>query len=1109
MSRSRHTGQGLMFEELHSRTPYIIEQLEIYNWGPFSGLHRAEIDPHGSAIIGQTGSGKTTLVDALMTLVAARPLYNLASTGGHESDRDLISYIRGVSGEGNESGDNAHIARGGSTVTAVGARFTAGKQHVSLTGLFWLDGSSSSMSDLKRLWIFSRNSELGIGDWLELHREGGARAVKRFAREQSNIRPHDSKKAYLAQLRRFFEVGENAFSLLNRAAGLKQLNSIDALFRELVLEDKSAFKRAADVVNGFDVLKEIHSELEIARAQQQSLLPIEAEERVRLRKSEEAERLFRLKQILPVWFATQGHSLWQQKHTSLSDELAQSERLSADLTNRQHKQEHEADDLHRLYIEQGGGNIELLEQQITTQETILRGCQREAHDYLQLAKALDFDVTLSEAALAGNQQRSEVVRRENEPKLAELDQRRDQQGGSLFSTKEREVSLKTALQEARSHSGSNIDSRYLKFKLDLTEALGINLNAVAYAAELVEIKAEEKAWRGAIERAIGSHRLRLIVPGEQMQQALAWVNLRDNRLHVRLLDAAEYSGRASFLNDGFTHKLNFGKHPLREVAKTFLADIDRHCVESSVVLHRTPHAMTVEGMMSGKHGQFDKQDQRRLDTDWMTGFSNRDRLRELEHELSQAGHEAVEKEKLFTRTKEQHEQLGHQIQLLSRLENLQFSEIDTASAETMLLRLRQQLEQLQDPDSDTTRAKEQWQQAKQKLHQCQQKLLENEQQKKIFQAEMKRAKDKINLLFKRMSNVLSAEQQSIGDSQFGKIAIDEIEHIDDKEREASDISQKQLTKAESTLSATEKRLISLMGNAKTKDTGALAEAGTDIRDISNYLQQLELLTKEALPEKVERFLEYLNKSSDEGVTQLLAYIDNEAAIIEERIEELNQTMVKVDFQPGCYLQLQPRRVIHETLTTIQKAQRHLRSAALKEDQGESHYRALVEMVRLLRDAVERNKTVGAKALLDPRYRLQFYVSVIERDGERVIEVRTGSQGGSGGEKEIITSYILTASLSYALCPDGMGHPLFGTVVLDEAFSKSSQAVAARIIEALRQFGLHPLFITPNKEMRLLRSHTRSAILVHRRGQRATTTSLSWEELDQQARKRLEHSNENT
>ncbi len=73
-------------------------------------------------------------------------------------------------------------------------------------------------------------------------------------------------------------------------------------------------------------------------------------------------------------------------------------------------------------------------------------------------------------------------------------------------------------------------------------------------------------------------------------------------------------------------------------------------------------------------------------------------------------------------------------------------------------------------------------------------------------------------------------------------------------------------------------------------------------------------------------------------------------------------------------------------------------------------------------------------------------------------------------------------------------------MLDEAFSKSSHAVAGRIISALNEFGLHPLFVTPNKEMRLLRAHTRSAILVHRKDLRATLTSLSWEELEAHAEK---------
>ncbi len=63
------------------------------------------------------------------------------------------------------------------------------------------------------------------------------------------------------------------FTLLNRAAGLKQLNSIDEIFRELVLDDKSAFDRAIEVSAEFDNLAAIHAELELAKKQQESLVP--------------------------------------------------------------------------------------------------------------------------------------------------------------------------------------------------------------------------------------------------------------------------------------------------------------------------------------------------------------------------------------------------------------------------------------------------------------------------------------------------------------------------------------------------------------------------------------------------------------------------------------------------------------------------------------------------------------------------------------------------------------------------------------------------------------------------------------------------------------------
>lgn len=55
---------------------------------------------------------------------------------------------------------------------------------------------------------------------------------------------------------------------------------------------------------------------------------------------------------------------------------------------------------------------------------------------------------------------------------------------------------------------------------------------------------------------------------------------------------------------------------------------------------------------------------------------------------------------------------------------------------------------------------------------------------------------------------------------------------------------------------------------------------------------------------------------------------------------------------------------------------------------------------------------------------------------------------------------------------------------------------------LREFGLHAVFITANKEMRLLRHHTRSAVVVHRRGVESSLVSLSWEALDEHYQQRI-------
>lgn len=120
-------------------------------------------------------------------------------------------------------------ARSGKTVSAIAARFSNGEAPLTIAALFSFDGTSSALADLKRLWIYSQAVDQSLDHWLQIYHDGGARALKALGRETTGLHVHDTKGTYLAQVKRFFEVGDNAFALVNRATGLKQLHSIDSV----------------------------------------------------------------------------------------------------------------------------------------------------------------------------------------------------------------------------------------------------------------------------------------------------------------------------------------------------------------------------------------------------------------------------------------------------------------------------------------------------------------------------------------------------------------------------------------------------------------------------------------------------------------------------------------------------------------------------------------------------------------------------------------------------------------------------------------------------------------------------------------------------------------
>ncbi|WP_337924602.1 ATP-binding protein [Spongiibacter nanhainus] len=1083
---------------------YILQTIELFNWGGFNGLHQADIDASGTAIIGPTGSGKTTLVDALMTLITANPKYNLASTGGHESDRDLASYVRGVSGPGTGGDAQSHIARTGKTVTALSATLSNGENVVRLGAMLWFDGTSTSPSDMKKLWLFSTSADHTLQRWLTLHHEGGMRALRQLDKTETAIWTYPSKKAFLARVRDFFEVRDNAFNLLNRAAGLKQLNSIDEIFRELVLDDKSQFARAREVADSFNDLTAIHDELEIARRQQRSLEPI----KTTWQKYQENELVIaekvRLQQILPIWLGEQGYRIWKAEAARLADEHSQAEAARNTAQEDYDNQLRIRDQLNEAYLRLGGSDIQTLENLIREKQSKLDRCNKHATQYQQLVRQLDLPEEIHRETVAANQTEASTRLEQIEQDHEDAKQTAFEHGSQRFQANKDLQALKEELADIETRPSSNIRRDYQLFRSLLAEELAISESELPFVGELIQVKPEDQHWRGAIERAIGSHRLRILVPKQAVDGALRWVNSRHNALHVRILEVALPEKSVHFFEDGFTRKLQYKDHPYREAVKDLLAGLDRHCVDSPTALRHTPHAMTVEGLLSGRARFFDKQDQKRLQDDWQTGFNNRDRLASLTQQIAETKEQltklAAEEEKAKGRVAVLHQQIS----ALHTLASLDYNEINTPQAKQELEEQKSKLQALIEPGSDASAAKAKLDAANVTLTNLDTAKTKHVSICTRIESELNQAEKAKTSAYKRAELGMKDDDRKLAESQLPMLSLDQVHESHELERKTADELQVQLNQLNSVRTNMEKQLVGAMSDAQREDRGALAEVGRDLEDIPKYLQRLTVLTEEALPEKQQRFKDYLTRSSDDGVSQLLSTIDGEVERIEERLDDLNHTLRLVDFERGRYLQLVANKVVHESLRTFTKARNALNSSRLTDDGGESQYKALQYIISLLHDACERHRTLGARALLDPRFRLEFKVAIMDRSTGNVIATRTGSQGGSGGEKEIIASYVLTASLSYALCPDGSSRPLFGTIVLDEAFSRSSNAVAGRIIAALKEFHLHALFITPNKEMRLLRKHTRSAVIVHRRGNESNLTPISWQALDAAREQRRNH-----
>lgn len=1084
-----------------------LAELSVFNWGSFEGLHTARIDPEGTLITGDNGSGKSTFVDGLMALLlpAGRATFNVAAAQGDRTDRSLLSYMRGSFGAAHEgSGTRVKSKREKSVVTGLRALYRADDgSEITLAALFWTAQASNSLGEVRRVYVVARRN-LELKEMLDAFGEGSATALKQWLRNDPLITCCDDRFSDYQELYRklLFMENKNASALLSRALGLKKIDDLTKLIRELVLEPSTIREDTKKVVEEFGDLVATHDRLVDTRAQVEHLSPLPGLSQV-IRQAEQALQGLRLeKEHLGIYFGEVLAKLWSVRVDELEAEIKRLRDTHEELTRNDRDAEALVERRYGEYLQHGGDKVESLKKDIGQSSDKLAEVSQKASAYQRDMRELGLSDSLSEEAFCDNKKAvATLLDTIAQTTKASQDHFADT-SAEFGKSQEAITTLESDIREIEARPDSNIDHPFQRLREELVQSLGLPADGLVFVGELIDVLEDERSWQGAIERALGGLRTTLLVPGESYSMVTRWLNARHTGLHVRAQVVHDNSGNRrppEFKENGFLKKLDWRQHPYRDWLKHHLSKFDLACVDTTEDLDVTPFSMTRGGLIHKEQGRFEKKDQFRIDDRrrWQLGFSNKSRLAILRHDRSQLEQQVKQLDRAVAEARQAMDEVGGRKAVLERVDAVRWEEIDAPYWNGKLEQLKADLQAIEASQADLAEAKRRWEDAKLARQNIQHEVSEINNELGRVDSRLEVSREELERAREAASPGLTDECRRLLDQRVGPITLDQTQRQGDVEKELDSLVDKEHTRHSNAAN----RANSIMGAFRGKDqwSPVVVDWPTGLDALDDFLEYLNQLETEGLPVLVDQFRERLNKHATQSLANINNKLSAEREDILERISIINDVLRRTEFRVGSYLKLGTRKERYPHVLDFERKLRNVLGQVTSDDH-ESRFNALSDVVSVL-DKASSSGTSGSLEslrLLDPRYQMTFFAEEVDATTLEIRDVLNSSSGKSGGEKESFAGMVVAASLAYVLTPDGYDRPVYSTVFLDEAFSNTAESVSRRVLKVFKELHIHVNLITPYKNLNLARESARSLLIAERDAENheSQLCELTWEEIDQ-------------
>ena len=1100
----------LMTDAFYNVGQIRLAELSVFNWGSFNGLHTARIDPMGTLVTGGNGAGKSTLIDGLMALLLppGKATFNVAAAQNDRSDRSLLSYMRGSYGSLHDgAGTRVKSKRQAAVVTGLRALYQGDNgSKITLAALFWTTQSTNALADVKRVYVVAKRNMV-LKEMLDAFGEGNARALKQWLRDDLAITCCDDNFSVYQELYRklLYMDNRNAPALLSRALGLKKIDDLTGLIRELVLEPSTVKDDARKVVDEFADLVAIHNKLLDARAQKDHLSRLPEFGAAIENATAELGKLTTEKNSLPVYFGEIYTKLWGEKIAEIETELSalalkikQIEKQESDATE-------EIEKRHEEYLQLGGDRIESLKNDIDHTRRTLDRVIRDSSIYQKDAKELGLNLLLDEAIFLENQ--SNAIANLNELKSAN-EAAQDQFGqvaGDLSALQQQNKIFENEILEIEARPDSNIDVKFQQLRDELVGSLGLQKEQCIFIGELIDVKDEERKWQGAIERALGGLRTTIVVPYDCYPMVTRWLNARHTGLHVRVqvVNKAFANNRMDFKDNGYLRKLIWRDHPYREWLKNHLQRFDLQCVASTEELDRTPFSMTEQGLMHMEKGRFEKKDQHRIDDRrrWCLGFSNKSRLALLNNDKRELTQRLAETEKLVKNARQDMDSILKRKELWEKIQTYRWEDINAPYWQGKYTKLLSNLAELEQSGGDLEKAKSRWESAKAQLSEINKELKQFVSDEGGCKTSRQKAQEEYARALTDASKGLLDSTRALLSVRVGVLSKDDVSRklqlMQKVEKELDNLLEDWRGRKSKAVTTS----VGIMSSFRSNDKWQIyaVDWQCDVGSLPDYLEHLRQLENEGLPDLVEQFIERMNKHATQSLARIKTKLDSDKEDILERIDTINRVLTRTEFRRGSYLKLGPKV---EKYPHVQEFEQDLRKvlSQVTSDDHEARFQQLEKVVQILDKASAPGTYSNQESLrlLDPRYQMSFYAEERDTNTGELIDVLQSSSGKSGGEKESFAGTIVAASLAYVLTPDGCDRPIYCTVFLDEAFSNTAEAVSRRVLRVFKELHIHVNLITPYKNLDLARESARSLVIVdiNQGNHDSHLCEVTWDEIDQ-------------